>query len=75
MFCWLNSVDELFNFFRIFSAKVYSLSYFEGLLKTVSSETYAVCLIPQAVEKNPTFHAIMSIYIQKKNWKMLRNTV
>ena len=36
---------------------------FEGLLKTVSSEMYAVCLIPQAVEKNPTFDAIMSSFL------------
>ena len=32
---------------------------FEGLLKTVSSEMYAACLIPHAVERNPTFDAIM----------------
>ena len=36
---------------------------FEGLLRTVSSEMYAVCLIPQAVEKNPTFDAIMSSFL------------
>ena len=36
---------------------------FEGLLKTVSSEMYAVFLIPQAVHKNPTFDAIMSSFL------------
>ena len=36
---------------------------FEGLLKTVSSETYAVGLIPHAVEKNPTFDAIMTSFL------------
>ena len=30
---------------------------FEGLLTTVSSEMYAVCVIPQAVEKNPKLWA------------------
>ena len=44
---------------------------FEGLLNTVSSEMYAVCLIPQAVKKNPTFDAIMSSFLSgfafKKN--------
>ena len=32
----------------------------EGLLKTVCSEMYTVSLIPQAVEKNPTFDVIMT---------------
>ena len=36
---------------------------FEGLLKTVSSEMYAVGLIPHAVEKNPTFDAIMNSFL------------
>ena len=36
---------------------------FEGLLKTVSSEMYAVGLIPHAVEKKPTFDAIMSFFL------------
>ena len=36
---------------------------FEGLLKTVSSEMYAVRLIPHAVEKNPTFDAIMTSFL------------
>ena len=36
---------------------------FEGLLKTVSSEMYAVGLIPHAVEKNPTFDAIMTSFL------------
>ena len=44
---------------------------FEGLLKTVSSEMYAAGLIPHAVEKNPTFDAIMSSFLSgfafKKN--------
>ena len=36
---------------------------FEELLKTVSSEMYAAGLIPRAVEKNPTFDAIMSSFL------------
>ena len=36
---------------------------FEGLLKTLSSEMYAVGLIPRAVEKNPTFDAIMTSFL------------
>ena len=36
---------------------------FEGLLKTVSSEMYAAGLIPHAVEKNPTFDAIMTSFL------------
>ena len=36
---------------------------FEGLLKTVSSDMYAVGLIPHAVERNPTFDAIMNFFL------------
>ena len=36
---------------------------FEGLLKTVSSEMFAVGLIPHAVEKNPTFDGIMASFL------------
>ena len=36
---------------------------FEGLLKTVGSEMLSVGLIPHAVEKNPTFDAIMSFFL------------
>ena len=42
---------------------------FEGLLKTVSSEMYAVCLIPHAVEKHPTFDAIMSSFLSGFGFK------
>ena len=36
---------------------------FEGLLKNVSTEMYAVGLIPHAVEKNATFDAIMNFFL------------
>ena len=36
---------------------------FEGLLKTVASEMLSVGLIPHAIEKNPTFDAIMSFFL------------